>query len=238
MSCAERKGNRDMMTPQDIREKAFEKAVFGGYDMAAVDECLEELYEDYSVLYKENATLKAKLKVLASKIEEYRESEDAMRLALLTAQKMCVQIEAEAKTKGERMVAEAEAKASKILRDVNIEAANEEARLVEAKRSSAQFLENMRALCTRQLDFFDQLSEMNIVDNIPSKPGRPEEETIRTIETNVAKATSQHPSDLDLSREIDSISATADSDSEPTKPFTPVGVKSFNFDDLRYGDKK
>ncbi|MGE4352507.1 MAG: DivIVA domain-containing protein [Oscillospiraceae bacterium] len=227
-----------MMTPQDIREKAFEKAVFGGYDMGAVDECLEEIYEDYSTLHKENATLKAKLKVLASKIEEYRESEDAMRLALLTAQKMGVQIESEARAKSEKMVAEAEAKAAKLVRDAEIEIANEEARLVEAKRSSAQFLENMRTLCTKQLDFFDQLSEMNIVDDVPNKAKKPEDETMRTIETNVAKAASQPDSDMDLSREIDSISAPADSDNEPTKPFTPVGSKNFNFDNLRYGEKK
>ena len=29
-----------MMTPQDIMDKTFEKAVFGGYDMAAVDDFL------------------------------------------------------------------------------------------------------------------------------------------------------------------------------------------------------
>ncbi len=30
-----------MITPQDIKEKTFEKALFGGYDMAAVDRFLE-----------------------------------------------------------------------------------------------------------------------------------------------------------------------------------------------------
>ena len=29
------------MTPQDIRERTFEKAVFGGYDMAGVDVFVE-----------------------------------------------------------------------------------------------------------------------------------------------------------------------------------------------------
>ena len=31
------------MTPQDIREKIFEKAVFGGYDMGSVDDFMEEM---------------------------------------------------------------------------------------------------------------------------------------------------------------------------------------------------
>ena len=47
-----------MLTPQDITNQAFQKAVFGGYDMASVDDFLDQLTEDYTALYKENAILK------------------------------------------------------------------------------------------------------------------------------------------------------------------------------------
>ena len=79
-----------MFTPQEVSEKVFPKASFGsgGYSMSSVDEFLDALTEDYSTLFKENVTLKAKLKVLAEKVEEYRSTEDAMRQTLLTAQKM------------------------------------------------------------------------------------------------------------------------------------------------------
>ena len=42
-----------MITAQDIREKTFEKSRIGGYDMAAVDDFLEELADDdeYDELY-------------------------------------------------------------------------------------------------------------------------------------------------------------------------------------------
>ena len=59
-----------MFTPQEIQEKTFVKAVFGGYDMQTVDEFLEPLAEDYITLYKENAVLKSKMKVLVEKLEE------------------------------------------------------------------------------------------------------------------------------------------------------------------------
>ena len=39
-----------MFTPQEIQEKTFVKAVFGGYDMQTVDEFLEPLTEDYITL--------------------------------------------------------------------------------------------------------------------------------------------------------------------------------------------
>ena len=81
-----------MLTPQEVSGKVFPKASFGGYAMNVVDEFLDTLTEDYTNLYKENATLKAKLKVLAEKVEEYRATEDAMRSTLLTAQRMAAQM--------------------------------------------------------------------------------------------------------------------------------------------------
>ena len=60
-----------MLTPQEVSTHSFAKASFGGYNMAMVDEFLDELTDDYTALYKENAALKAKLKVLVEKVEEY-----------------------------------------------------------------------------------------------------------------------------------------------------------------------
>ena len=58
-----------MLTPQEVSEHAFAKAGFGGYNMAMVDEFLDQLTEDYTTLYKENAALKSKMKVLVDKVE-------------------------------------------------------------------------------------------------------------------------------------------------------------------------
>ena len=80
-----------MITAQDIREKTFEKSRMNGYDMASVDDFLEELAEDISASQKETAVLKSKMKVLVDKIEEYRANEEALNLAILSAQKLAVQ---------------------------------------------------------------------------------------------------------------------------------------------------
>ena len=67
-----------MFTPQEVREQSesFEKAVFGGYSVSAVDDFVGSLAEDYAALYKENAVLKSKMKVLVERLEEYRKQED------------------------------------------------------------------------------------------------------------------------------------------------------------------
>jgi len=44
-----------MLTPQEVSTHSFAKASFGGYNMAMVDEFLDELTDDYTALYKENA---------------------------------------------------------------------------------------------------------------------------------------------------------------------------------------
>ena len=77
-----------MLTPQEAESHVFPKASFGGYNMQQVDTFLDSLIEDYRTLYQENISLKSKMKVLVDKVEEYRSTEDAMRRALHSAQKM------------------------------------------------------------------------------------------------------------------------------------------------------
>ena len=100
-----------MYTPQEVSEKTFPKStgLTSGYNMTAVDEFLDGLTEDYTALYKDNTTLKAKLKMLAEKVEEYRATEDAMRSTLLAAQKMAAQMVADAQAEKEKTIADAQA---------------------------------------------------------------------------------------------------------------------------------
>ena len=148
-----------MTTPQEIREKSFDKArsMFGGYDMATIDEYLEELANDFEALQKENVVLKSKMKVLVDKIEEYRTNESALNQAILSAQKLSVQIENDARTRSANIVAEAEAKAAALLGNIDDRIAQEESRLQAAKLSSAKFFDSARELCQKQLQTLDTI---------------------------------------------------------------------------------
>ena len=79
-----------MFTPQEVREQSesFEKAVFGGYSVSAVDDFIAPLAEDYAALYKENAVLKSKMKVLVERLEKYRTQEESLNKAMVAAQKI------------------------------------------------------------------------------------------------------------------------------------------------------
>ena len=41
-----------MLTPQEVSSRSFSKSMMGGYNMAMVDEFLDELTDDYTALYE------------------------------------------------------------------------------------------------------------------------------------------------------------------------------------------
>ena len=102
-----------MLTPQEIQNKKFEKAVFGGYDMSQIDDFLDEVLADYSDLYKENAALKAKMRVLVEKIDEYRAVDEQMRKALYSAQISAEKTLEEARAEADRILENARAEADR-----------------------------------------------------------------------------------------------------------------------------
>jgi len=150
-----------MLTPQDISDKSFVKAVFGGYDMSGVDDFLEIVSSDYSALYKENAILKGKLKVLVEKVEEYRSTEDAMRMALLTAQRMGEEITVEAARTKEEMLKNAEVEVKDKLTETAKRIADEELRLKIATKETAKFLELSQAIIRKHSEFLTKLETAN-----------------------------------------------------------------------------
>ena len=100
-----------MFTPQEIQEQTFSKAVFGGYDMQQVDDFLEPLTEDYITLYKENSVLKAKMKILVEKLEEYRAQETKQSTATADAEARSAQMLKETQARCAAMLQNAEVNA-------------------------------------------------------------------------------------------------------------------------------
>ena len=122
-----------MLTVQEIQAVNFEKAVFGGYDMKAVDEFLEHITEDFAALQKENAALKSKMKVLVDKIEEYRSVEDGMRRALVSAQSIAQETLDKSKTEAEQLLLKARTEAESRIENYRMQIAAEGKKLEEAK---------------------------------------------------------------------------------------------------------
>ena len=200
-----------MITAQDIREKTFEKSRMNGYYMASVDDFLEELAEDISSSQKENAVLKSKMKVLVDKIEEYRANEEALNMAILSAQKLAVQIESEARQRAAAMIEDAERQVKAKVGAIEEQTVAEEKRLADAQSATKLFLDKAKKLIG------DQLTQLGVIGGElelpePEEPEFEEEEVpavtdevdideaVRSIEEQVSRPSAPEPAlDLDLS---------------------------------------
>ena len=162
-----------MFTPQEIQEQTFSKAVFGGYDMQQVDDFLEPLTEDYITLYKENAVLKSKMKILVEKLEEYRSQEEGMKRAMANAQQTCDKMIAEAQAKCASMMNDAQGSVRSQTAGLQQTLAEEEERVNRAKQTAQNFISVVEQDIRGHLELLEKLKAMDLrVEEKPKQPVR------------------------------------------------------------------
>lgn len=194
-----------MLTPQEVSSHAFPKAVMGGYNMTAVDEFLDELTDDYTALYKENAALKAKMKVLVEKVEDYRATEDSMRATLLTAQKMADSIVKEAEAKRDRLMGQAEADAREKIAQMQAEVTETQERLRAGRQELAAFIASVREVCAKELEYLEQLPQLPVeaaeATPTPEEKSQQEQATVGEIEQSIYASFNTSVEELEEPRE-------------------------------------
>ena len=218
-----------MITPQQIDQISFGRATFGGYDMEQVDEFLEPLTEDYVTLYKENALLKSKMRVLVGKLEEYRKNEASMKDAIVNAQKTC-----------DKMVKEAEAKCTQMLSDANAAAvagaknadsliAAEEARVEEARKVATAKIDEIQEQIHACIQALDRIK----LANRPANPG--------VTPFNYDKAESAPKQDNteamanEIAMNVEAIVGSAEEPAPKVEPMHPVSDTTSKFANLQFG---
>lgn len=176
-----------MLTPQEVSEHAFAKAGFGGYNMAMVDEFLDQLTEDYTTLYKENAALKGKMKVLVEKVEEYRSTEEAMRKTLLTAQRMADELVREAQESKETILRQAQEETRAQVESLRREVEAEQLRLTAAQNATAAYVSKLKELYQHELDYLGSLSKLTPEPAAPADPVEAAAEEIQATMDRIAQ---------------------------------------------------
>ncbi|HAY72998.1 MAG TPA: hypothetical protein DCY31_03935, partial [Ruminococcaceae bacterium] len=95
-----------MLTPAKITNHHFEASGRNAYKAESVDSFIKEVAESYEQVFRENGEMFKKINLLAQRLEEYRNDEDNIRNALLTAQRAADRITKEAQEKADKLVAE------------------------------------------------------------------------------------------------------------------------------------
>ena len=204
-----------MFTPQQIDQISFNRSTFGGYDMQQVDEFLEPLTEDYVALYKENALLKSKMRVLVGKLEEYRKNEAAMKEAAANAQRAADKMIREAEEKCAKMMANASetaaasaasaAAAAETSKNNEAAIAAENARVEEARQAAAAKINELQEQLRSCIQALDRIKNANAPaapvkaafdfesDDMASEISKNLENLVGTTEDVAPKAEPKHP---------------------------------------------
>lgn len=191
-----------MLTPQQIDQISFGRATFGGYDMEDVDEFLTPLTEDYVTLYKENALLKSKMRVLVGKLEEYRKNEASMKEAIVNAQKTCDKMVRDAEVKAAQMLASANdaAAAAVATPDPEVMVAFEDARVEEARKVAAAKIDELQEQLRSCIQALDRIKNANAPAEAPAEDQDVADEIAQNVEALVGttddaapKAEPKHP---------------------------------------------
>ena len=190
-----------MFTPQQIEQISFGRQTFGGYDMQSVDAFLEPLTEDYITLYKENALLKSKMRVLVSKLEEYRKNEASMKDAMVNAQKTCDLMVKEAETKCTQMLNDANSFAAENSKNADSLVAQEKARVEEARQTASAKIQEIEDQLQACIQALTRIREAN-------RPVAPAVPKAAPVSGN--SAFFDYDSDPDNVETVDSTAAVAD----------------------------
>ena len=194
-----------MLTPQDLQDISFEKAKIGGYVMKSVDDVLVPLIDDYVTLYKENAVLKSKMRLLVERLEEYRAAEADLKASAEQAQLSAARVIEEARRKADEIVAQSQTEAQNRSRDIDSAVASENERLRIAKTATAEFITAVEAQLARQQQALNVLKgldlpkaepkpeEVRIFERGPDQIGDKAEAYAAQIEENVGRITGSYP---------------------------------------------
>ena len=218
-----------MFTPQQIEQISFGKATFNGYKMEDVDEFLEPLTEDYITLYKENALLKSKMRVLVGKLEEYRKNEASMKDAIVNAQKACDKMIKEAEIKCTKMLSDANATAAENAKNSDALIAAENARVEDAKKAATARIDEIQEQIRACLQALDRIKEANRPANASSPFDFDRNEGRAAMEANAEAVANE------IALNLEALVGTTDDAPVKIEPSHPVSDTTSKFANLQFG---
>lgn len=151
-----------MLTPDVVKSKSFQATGRGAYRAEDVDGFFAEVSASYEQMFKENGELIKKISILANKVEQYKEEEDSLRKALISAQTLADKIVKDARESVEGTLEKAEADADEMRAKASAEAekivakakAEADAVVLQSKKDADEILGSVnRKVMKESLEF-------------------------------------------------------------------------------------
>jgi len=144
-----------IITPLDIHHKEFKRAI-RGYNEEDVDVFLDEVAENFELLYKENTEFKEQLENINAKIKQYENIEETLKNTLLTAQKSAEEVQSNAKKEAELIIRDAELKSKEIIQGALNEKLKIQATINALKQAEEEFRMRFKSLLDSYLSVLDE----------------------------------------------------------------------------------
>ena len=216
-----------MLTPRDIEKKSFSHTRNNGYKTEEVEDFLEEIIADYSMLIEERENLSNRVLSLSDKLENIRDEQEVWKKTLMNTQKSYDEIIDSAKEKADAIIKEATAKAESITSAAEAEA-------IDIKSKINDLTAHKNALAAEVERFKDGLlasyeAHIKIIQTIPTISKEELAKTvdieiphISAVEKNISDATEHNDADADAGTEP--AEQEEDVKQEETKPLDATMV--------------
>lgn len=191
-----------MVTAQNVRDIRFTKTM-GGYKTAEVDAFLDQCADTIEALNKDIEESTRKMQVLAETIVDYRNQEDSIRTALLSAQRMSETVIAEANEKAAEIVAEAENKAATIEEESKKSIQAELDELARIQKEVAAFRSRLLATYREHLTLIGVLADEEKAEEVtPEAPTEQEAEVVVEVSAAIEEQPAEEVTVPEVAQEV------------------------------------
>lgn len=221
-----------MLSVKDINNKRFEQAR-PGYKPEEVDDFLREIALQISQYQKDKEETEKKIAVLVESVREYKKDEDALKDALIGAQKQSRAVVAEAQEQADKILAEARAKADEIIGSTKVQLEKEKRCLVKMQQEVSDFKANLLNMYKQHLEQITAIPDYEDEENEAEEPVK---ETAPVNEEPVV--TKESESDMESTKVMDNPFKNERSGFPFNSSISSSAKSESKFGELKFGQNK
>lgn len=222
---------KKMLTAKDINNKKFEQTR-PGYKPEEVDDFLREIALQITQMQKDKEEIEKKIEVLVESVREYKKDEDALKDALIGAQKQGRAVVQEAHENADKIIAEAHVKAEEIIGNTRVQLEKEKHCLAKMQQEVSDFKQNLLTMYKAHLEQITSIPEFE-------DEGEEEEAPAPTaVEEKPSEQPKAEPApvNMEATRVVDTSSAKRERTNFPFESNQSSGESKFG--NLKFGQNK
>lgn len=224
-----------MVSIKDINNKQFEQAR-PGYKTDEVDSFLHEIAMQMAQYQRDKDEAEKKIEVLVESVREYKKDEDALKDALIGAQKQGRAIVAEAQSKAAEILADANARAKEIMGSTTVQLEKEKRCLVKMQQEVSDFKATLLSMYKQHLE---QITNIPDFDDDEPEDAAEAVPTPAPVQQEQPAPVPQPEENMDATRVMDNTFKTEKSPFPFDEPASVSASRTESkFGELKFGQNK